>query len=281
MKYVNLLLTKLKEKAPAGKIDMVKMYNFTTFDVMGDLAFGESLHMLESSEYDPWVSMTFDYLKSFTFLEMAQYYTITRHSVRLLMKLMAKTRQEHFQYTVDKVTKRVEQGRATEGHDLWTLVLDKEGEKEGLSRGEMYANANLFMVAGTETTATISAGLTYLLCKNPDVYDKLRKEIRETFSCQEEIGIEKVAAMPYLNACLKEALRVYPPVSNAQPMLTPADGTTVMGEYMPPNVSPILFSFVVGGELIVQRRSYPSRNSPCTAPKAISSKRSTSSLNAG
>lgn len=235
VKYIDLLRERLREKAPQGAIDIVKYFNFTTFDVMGDLAFGESLHMLNNDEYDPWVANTFEYLKTFTFLEMCQYYAVTRYGVRQLMKLMAKQRQEHFQYTVDKVNKRVDQGRATDGHDLWTLVLDKEGKREGLSRGEMFANANLFMVAGTETTATISAGFAYLMCKNPEVYAKFKKEVRETFKSQDEINIERAQALPYLNACLKEALRVYPPVSNAQPMLTPADGTTVMGEFMPPN----------------------------------------------
>jgi cytochrome P450 len=58
VKYADLLVARLREgieDRPDKRFDMVKMYNFTTFDVMGDLTFGESLHMLDKTEYDPWV----------------------------------------------------------------------------------------------------------------------------------------------------------------------------------------------------------------------------------
>lgn len=56
VKYADLLVTKVKEGIdadPDRKWDMVRLYNFTTFDVMGDLTFGEPLHMLSNAEYDP------------------------------------------------------------------------------------------------------------------------------------------------------------------------------------------------------------------------------------
>ncbi len=49
----------VKQGKGSAKVDMVQQYNFTTFDIMADLAFGESLHMLEKNEYDPWVSTQF------------------------------------------------------------------------------------------------------------------------------------------------------------------------------------------------------------------------------
>jgi len=55
--YINKLVEKLRSKAeadPNEKFDMVNMYNFTTFDVMGDLTFGEPLNMLDNIGYHPW-----------------------------------------------------------------------------------------------------------------------------------------------------------------------------------------------------------------------------------
>ena len=40
---------------PEHKFNIVRMLNFTTFDIMGDLTFGESLGMLEDNSYHPWV----------------------------------------------------------------------------------------------------------------------------------------------------------------------------------------------------------------------------------
>lgn len=53
LKYTDQLVAKLKariEEDPESKIDMIRLYNFTTFDIMGDLTFGEPLHMLDNAE---------------------------------------------------------------------------------------------------------------------------------------------------------------------------------------------------------------------------------------
>jgi Cytochrome P450 len=44
-------------------VDIVRWYNFCTFDTVGDLGFGESFHSLESAAYHPWVSLIFNFLK--------------------------------------------------------------------------------------------------------------------------------------------------------------------------------------------------------------------------
>ena len=44
-------------------VDMTKLYNFATFDIMGELAFGESLGLLENNEYSQWVKTVFESVK--------------------------------------------------------------------------------------------------------------------------------------------------------------------------------------------------------------------------
>ena len=62
LKYVDELVRKLREFStanPGHKFNMVDMYNFTTFDIMGDLTFGDPLQMLADSSYHPWVASIF------------------------------------------------------------------------------------------------------------------------------------------------------------------------------------------------------------------------------
>lgn len=240
MKYVNKLVKSLNDSIqedPKRKLNMVRWYNFTTFDVMGDLTFGEPLHMLDNGEYDPWVSIIFASIKFGTRLGIMQHYPALYKIFKSLMPVsFAKKRFEHFQYSVQRVTKRLEKGRESEDVDLWDLVLGQD-EGKGLSRDEMNSNAGLFMVAGTETTATLVSGLTYLLLKNPEIMKKLVQEIRGSFGSLADMQMEAVAALPYLNACMKEAFRLYPPVPIGLPHLTPSEGSTICGEYIPPGVS--------------------------------------------
>jgi cytochrome P450 len=147
-----------------------------------------------------------------------------------------KKRLQHFNHSVDRVTKRLEKGRESEGVDIWDLVL-KQKEGRGLTRGEMDANASLFMLAGTETTATLISGLTYMLMKNPASMTKLTDEIRSTFANADDMTMEQLAALPYLAACIKEAFRLYPPVPLGLPRITPEDGSTVCGQFVPPGTT--------------------------------------------
>lgn len=240
MKYVDKLVQSLNvgiEEDPGRTFDMVRLYNFTTFDVMGDLTFGEPLHMLDNAEYDPWVSIIFGGIKMGSRISILHHYPILYKAFKkLVSEKITKKRHDHFQFSVQRVTKRLEKGRASEGVDLWDLVLAQE-EGKGLDRGEMDSNAGLFMLAGTETTATLVSGLTYYLLKNPGPMKKLVEELRGSFSTSADINMEAIAALPYLNACIKEGLRRYPPVATGLPRLTPPDGSTICGRYVPGGVS--------------------------------------------
>jgi cytochrome P450 len=184
---------------------------------------------------DPWVSIIFSSIKVGSRLSiMMNYEKLWKTFKYFNPKGSNKKRYDHFMHSVTRVTKRLEKGRDAEGVDLWDLVLaQKEGK--GLTRGEMDSNASLFMIAGTETTATLMSGLTYLLLTNPECMKKLVDEIRGAFTSTEDMTMEQLAALPYFASCIKEAFRLYPPVPLGLPRMTPADGSTICGRFVPPN----------------------------------------------
>lgn len=78
---------------------------------------------------------------------MIQFYPLLKRLFDLLEpKSVAAMRLDHFNHTVDRVDKRLRDG--SDRPDLWNLVE----ETNVLTLDEMHTNAELFMLAGTETT---------------------------------------------------------------------------------------------------------------------------------
>lgn len=92
-------------------------------------------------------------------------------------------------------------------------------------------------MAGSETTATLLAGITYLLLSNPVTLHKLTDEVRGAFTQEREITMTSVNRLTYMMACLNEALRMYPPVPTGLPRVVPQEGRSVLGRHVPQDVS--------------------------------------------
>lgn len=84
--YVNLLIERLREACKNGTepLNMVSWYNFTTFDIIGNLVFGESFGCLDNSSYHPWVSFLFDTVRLNTLLAEFRRWSIGRFCLRWL-----------------------------------------------------------------------------------------------------------------------------------------------------------------------------------------------------
>jgi len=237
--YVDLLIQKINEivkKDPTAKINLVDWYNFTTFDIMADLTFGESLHLLDKSEYTPWVSAVFGSIKMGQFQQVFRTMPLVEYILnKTIPQSVIEKRKLHMAHSIDRVNKRL--AVKTDRPDIWTYILrysdsDNAAEKS-LSLPEMHSNAATFMLAGTETTATQLSGVTYQLLKHPDAMARLVAEVRDAFPTKEDITLPALARLEFLNACLEEGLRIYPPVPVALPRITPMQGGVVCGKEVP------------------------------------------------
>jgi cytochrome P450 len=242
-RYVDLLVQKVSaivEKDPTAKINLVDWYNFTTFDIMADLTFGEPLHLLDKSKYLPWVRAVFGSIKMITYEQVFRTMPFVKSILnKTILKSILEKRKLHMSYSIDRVNKRL--AVKTDRPDIWTYVLrysdSDNAAQKGLSGPEMHSNAETFMLAGTETTATQLSGVTYQLLKKPEAMARLVVEVREAFPTKEDITMVALARLEFLNACLEEGLRIYPPVPVGLPRITPTQGAVVCGKEVPGGVS--------------------------------------------
>lgn len=113
-------------------------------------------------------------------------------------------------------------------------ILEHNGQKgEALTRKEIDSNANVLLTAGSETTATLLSGATFLLLDNPAKLQKLQAEIRGAFARYDDITIDAVNRQPYLIAVLAESLRYFPPVPCGFERRVGKGGEMVSGYFMP------------------------------------------------
>jgi averantin hydroxylase len=210
--HVDLLIQRLHEHAGQGSQDMVDWYTWATFDIIGDLAFGEPFNCLRNVSMHPWITLLFGNLKAVPFISAFNRYGLSCLIGLLAPKKLLQSRKENYEYPATKIDQLLES--KSERFDFWDklLIHNKEGKGTGMTRDEMVSNASLLIIAGSETTATLLSGATYLLLKHPDVMAKLVTEIR-TFKSSGEIDLLTVGMLKYMLAVLDETMRLYPPVT--------------------------------------------------------------------
>ena len=233
--HVDLLMQRLREVSKTGRpIDIHQWFNYTTFDIIGDLAFGEPFGCLESSTYHPWVSQLFPYLKTVAFVALVDSWVPMKYWLPWTPKFLIRTMSEHMAMTKEKVERRL--AAETSRKDFIHFILRYNDEK-GMNHEELIANMSLIIIAGSETTTTALAATIYLLLKNPAMLERLRDEIRAKFRGVEDMSLDRLNAFAYLNAVVQESMRLHPPAPGGFPRLVTKDGAVVAGHPVPKGVS--------------------------------------------
>merc|ERR1712168_505965 len=80
-----------------------------------------------------------------------------------------------------------------------------------LSDDEIVANAAFFIAAGNDTTANTLSFLFYHLALHPEVQERVLQEIESVFGNETTVTSEKLMELKYLEMCIDETLRIYPP----------------------------------------------------------------------
>jgi cytochrome P450 len=239
--YVDTLIRRLKDQVKAGwgyaVVDLVKWYNWTTFDIIGDLGFGETFGCLIDSQHHSWAAMVFNHFKAASLVTSVRFFPFVERLLRLCLPVSIMKRQVHFQQSKEKIHRRLERGQKSA--DVMSYVLNSKAD-ETMSLAEIETTFNILIIAGSETTASALSGTTYYLLRNPSVMTTLTKEIRSSFTDESNIDLATLATLPYLSAVIEEGLRMAPPVPSGLPRVVPAGGQVVCGEWVPGGVSFLL-----------------------------------------
>ncbi|KAL9087667.1 MAG: hypothetical protein Q9165_006591 [Trypethelium subeluteriae] len=103
--------------------------------------------------------------------------------------------------------------------------------EHGVPEASLVSESLLQILAGSDTSATVIRATMLYLLTNPSVYHRLQAEIDDAANegriSRPVVTDAEARALPYLQAVIKEGLRIYPAVTGALTKVVPLEGDTV------------------------------------------------------
>ncbi|NXY59006.1 CP4B1 protein, partial [Callaeas wilsoni] len=100
------------------------------------------------------------------------------------------------------------------------LLCSKDANGVGLSDEDLRAEVDTFMFEGHDTTASGISWLFYCLAIHPKHQQRCREEIQGILGDRDTIEWDDLGKMTYTTMCIKESLRLFPPVPNVTRQLS-------------------------------------------------------------
>ncbi|KAJ6561523.1 cytochrome P450 [Mycena vulgaris] len=158
-------------------------------------------------------------------LEMMPFSLIQK--LRYIVDIMASQMEQIFHEKRDSLSQA--EPDETEHHDIMAILLKankNSSASERLSDKELLGQMATLVFTATDTTSGAISRLLHLLAQHPEVQDKLFEEIS---AHEEEPDCDTLSSLPYMDAVIRETLRVYVPHETTEdtslPLLYPVRGT--------------------------------------------------------
>ncbi|KAI1754043.1 cytochrome P450 [Xylaria castorea] len=239
--WIASLISNIRTKIANGNetMDIGRVIQYFQVDLITDLGMGQAWKDLEEDKDH------FGYLKmsewfapaiqSFAFLPLGR----ALYSSIWFMKLFGpKTTDTSgvglFLGTLEKEV-RNRFNRNTQKSDESFDILD-EWIKHGLPAMECQLDLSLLVPAGSETSAMMIRGTLLYLMSSPMIYQKAKQEIKDEISAgriSSPVTNEEAKSLEYMQAVVREGLRLMVPVNFGFPKRVPDSGDTLCGTFLP------------------------------------------------
>jgi cytochrome P450 len=195
-------------------INVYHWFRMLTLDIVADVAFGGEFHQVERG--DDVLARTIDGATSYGFFKSQIPFLGRMIDILPLQswkewkvaekRLINYCRQALVDYNAG----------STVAHKRNVLTKLKEHNKahpdEAIGEEHLITLLAEVITAGSDTTATTATYVAFELAMNPDIQGKVRRELIEAFPDPDQIDLVKLLKLPYLDAVIKETMRLFPVV---------------------------------------------------------------------
>ncbi|KAE8453907.1 hypothetical protein EG329_007683 [Mollisiaceae sp. DMI_Dod_QoI] len=233
---VNLIERKyLSTSTEFRPMDLGQKGQFFTLDVISDLAFGKAFGYLEQDDdvFD-YIKITDQYIPAMLVMANIPWLARLTHT-RLFRNLLPKESDKLGFGAFIGVAKQVVRERFQPGapaqKDMMASFI-----RHGLTQEQVSGESLLQIIGGSDTSAaTIRIVLLHLM-SSPPSYRRLQSEISQAMKngqISSPIKDSEARQLPYLQAVIKEGLRITPPATGLFNKQVPQGGDILNGIFVP------------------------------------------------
>lgn len=237
MKWTELIEASLEQ--PLLLLDLPEWVSRATLDAVGLAAFDYEFGALDDSDnelsraYSNLFTEVFGQPSKGAMLTMSLFKYLPEWLIRFLFKKMRSPRLQRFRHLneISRATvktlmeeKYASLANGSSKKDVMSQIVRaniSENPKSRLDESEMYSLMQIIIIGGHETTSNSIGWAVLELARHMDVQAKLREEIHATEKRIKQRGgteftMQDLESMPYLNAVVKEILRLHPSAAFVQ-----------------------------------------------------------------
>ncbi|GJN90092.1 hypothetical protein Rhopal_003091-T1 [Rhodotorula paludigena] len=232
-----------KSEQGAATINLGDTLQFLAMDVVGEIAFGQTFGLTKAG-YD-----TGDFLPMLDAYTASSCLSGTQPWARrflhwwLTRKIGSSGNAALGAKASQAVARRLEEIRiAAETGDtdsirrdiLSRLIAAKNPDGSPFTVDQVKVQANSILGAGSDTTSITFRALLSYIVRNPAIYEKVMQELDgavEDGTVSFPITHAAGSKLEYLQACIKETLRLHPAVPWVLPRVVPKGGAVIGGRY--------------------------------------------------
>ncbi|KAI9892091.1 MAG: hypothetical protein M1814_001797 [Vezdaea aestivalis] len=248
---ISLIDTKYKSSsANCVPVDFARIVNFFTLDVITKLAFGKAFgYLATDSDVYSWME-TIE--QNLPFMQLVSSIPWIGYALRhpLVIKYVFPSDRDPvgvgkvMSAAKDLVGERFGPNAKSRQDMLGSFI------RHGLTQKEAESETLLQILAGSDTSAVASRATLLQIVTRPTIFNKLRNEI-DTADAKGKISKPVIRdsegkVMPYLQACIKEGLRMCPPVTGPMGKEVPAGGDIIDGRFVPAGVRVGVSIYLIG-----------------------------------
>ncbi|EGG12283.1 uncharacterized protein MELLADRAFT_123517 [Melampsora larici-populina 98AG31] len=208
-------------------VDLCLQLGYFVYDFMTDMAFGDGTSLLINQHDEHGIlSHMGRVVQQVGILRNVPWLTSL---VNQLPNQKIKQQDQFREFTKSMFLRRYKQGLATE-LDVFHYLLGEDSETgTKLSFSELVADSTLVIIAGADTTRTVMVALFLYLLRSPKHMERLQGELSKAT----DLSSTSLSKISYLDACIKEAMRLQPPSPANIQRITPDEGMMIDGIFIP------------------------------------------------